>query len=118
MTVCVTLVFVGVAFRSVLVPLRSVITIGITILFVFGFAALTYVVSWALHLPVRGRVGSAHSCMGVHTQDGDMEWLPIPGLRSVNGIVWMLPVITFSVIVGIGESAKVACLSRVCACVT
>lgn len=53
-TVCVTLVFVGVAFRSVLVPLRSVITIGITILFVFGFAALTYVVSWALHLPVRG----------------------------------------------------------------
>lgn len=62
-TVCVTLVFVGVAFRSVLVPLRSVITIGITTLFVFGFAALTYVVSWALHLPVRGRVGSAHSCV-------------------------------------------------------
>lgn len=53
-TVCVTLVFVGVAFRSVLVPLRSVITIGITILFVFGFAALTYVVSWALNLPVAG----------------------------------------------------------------
>lgn len=43
-----------------------------------------------------------------------MEWLPIPGLRSVNGIVWMLPVITFSVIVGIGESAKGAAGAVVC----
>lgn len=43
-----------------------------------------------------------------------MEWLPIPGLRSVNGIVWMLPVITFSVIVGIGKSAKGAACAVAC----
>lgn len=41
-TAAVVLVFTGLAFKSVLIPVRSVFTIALTILFVWGLADITY----------------------------------------------------------------------------
>jgi uncharacterized membrane protein YdfJ with MMPL/SSD domain len=41
-TIGVVLLFVAVAFRSVLIPIRSIFTVALTIAFVYGFAILVY----------------------------------------------------------------------------
>lgn len=39
-TVGVVLLFVAISFRSILLPFRAVLTIGLTLLFVYGFAGI------------------------------------------------------------------------------
>ncbi|KNC53625.1 MmpL efflux pump [Thecamonas trahens ATCC 50062] len=75
-TAGVVLVMVGVAFRSVLMPLRAVLTIGLTIICVYGMATLTYEYSL-------------------------LEWTHIPGLHSFGSIEWLPPVVVFPIVVGI-----------------
>ena len=44
-TVVVVLIFTGVTFKSVLVPIRSILTIALTLAFTYGITSLIYGVS-------------------------------------------------------------------------
>jgi len=87
-TCAVVLVLMGFAFRSVLIPIRAVFTIGVTLSWVYGFASLTYT-------------------------NGVLEWTHIPGFQPIGALIWMIPLITFSIIVGIGLDYDIFLLTRV-----
>eukprot|EP01101_Sappina_pedata_P004725 TRINITY_DN2039_c0_g1_i1.p1 TRINITY_DN2039_c0_g1~~TRINITY_DN2039_c0_g1_i1.p1 ORF type:complete len:379 (+),score=65.96 TRINITY_DN2039_c0_g1_i1:145-1137(+) len=86
-TSVIVLVFVAVAFRSVLIPLRAILTIGLTIVWVFGFCNLTY-------------------------DNGLLNFVHFAGLQGVGAVVWGVPVISFSIIVGIGLDYDIFLLVR------
>ncbi len=88
-TAGVVLLFVGIAFRSVLVPIIAVLSSALTLAFVFGFADLTY-------------------------QYGVFDWLGFAGLSSspAHALLWMCPLLSFSVIVGISTDYTIFGLSR------
>eukprot|EP01006_Ploeotia_vitrea_P052094 TRINITY_DN67651_c4_g1_i2.p1 TRINITY_DN67651_c4_g1~~TRINITY_DN67651_c4_g1_i2.p1 ORF type:complete len:885 (-),score=13.74 TRINITY_DN67651_c4_g1_i2:623-3025(-) len=82
------LLFVGVSFKSATVPVRSVLTIGLTLLFVYGFADLTY-------------------------QHGALNWLHFAGLKGQKALMWLPPVMSFSIIVGIALDYDIFLLVRI-----
>lgn len=84
------LIFVGIAFRSLLIPLRSVLTIGLTIVFVYGIATLVY-------------------------QYGILNWLNFAGLSSEPSaaLVSLIPIIAFSIVVGVALDYDIFLLVRV-----
>eukprot|EP01104_Vermistella_antarctica_P020541 TRINITY_DN8827_c0_g1_i1.p1 TRINITY_DN8827_c0_g1~~TRINITY_DN8827_c0_g1_i1.p1 ORF type:complete len:933 (-),score=199.36 TRINITY_DN8827_c0_g1_i1:20-2818(-) len=84
----VVLVFVAINFRSLLIPIRSVLTIAITMTFVFGFVTLTYV-------------------------HGILNWTQVPGLQEQGAVYWLPPIIAFSIIVGIGLDYDIFLLARI-----
>lgn len=76
-TLAVAVVLLGVAFRSLVIPLRCVGSIVLTLFWVYGLAALTF-------------------------QDGMLDWTGIIGVSSkFHAQSWFLPVICFSMVVGI-----------------
>lgn len=75
-TCCVVFTVMAASFRSLLIPVRSVVTIAITLLVIFGFANLTY----------------EHDMLG---------WLQIAGLKDTGTIVWLAPMTTFTIVVGV-----------------
>lgn len=85
------IVFVGVAFRSAFIPLRAVCTIGCTLLFVFGFADLTY---------EHGKLDFT-STSGFH------------GLKSTGALIYFDPLFSFAVIVGLGLDYDTFLLVRI-----
>eukprot|EP00462_Mataza_sp_D1_P018131 CAMPEP_0175140068 /NCGR_PEP_ID=MMETSP0087-20121206/11259_1 /TAXON_ID=136419 /ORGANISM="Unknown Unknown, Strain D1" /LENGTH=816 /DNA_ID=CAMNT_0016423161 /DNA_START=101 /DNA_END=2552 /DNA_ORIENTATION=- len=89
-TSAVVLVITAFAFKSVLVPLRGVFTIAVTLGFVYGFASLTYT-----HQP------------------GAFDWLGLAGLKSQGALFWLVPVMTFAIIVGVGLDYDIFLLVRV-----
>jgi len=77
------------AFRSVLVPLRAVLSIALTVGWVYGILIWVY-------------------------QEGALEWTGIASLAPTpSGISWLVPVITFAVLVGLGLDYDVFLLTRV-----
>jgi len=89
-TMLVVFVLMGAFFQSIIAPLRSVITIGLTEAFVFGFSVLVY-------------------------QHGILDWT---GLRCLSSgasaeISWLAPVMAFSVILGLGLDYDVFLISRI-----
>src|SRR5690606_20539362 len=72
----VVLLFIAIAFQSVLIPLRSIFTIAMTIVFVYGFAVLTYIT-------------------------GIFSWLGWSGLEKTFGLTWLVPLLDFSIMVGV-----------------
>lgn len=82
------LIFVAIAFRSIIVPLRSILTITLTICFVYGFATLTY-------------------------QDGALNWIGLAGIQGIGALAWIVPIISYSLIVGIGLDYDIFLLIRV-----
>ena len=88
-TCALVLLFVGIAFKSALIPLRSIVTIALTILWVYGFAVFVY-------------------------QMGFLEWCGLKGLSGeFKALVSLVPVISFSIIVGIGLDYDIFLLVRV-----
>jgi predicted RND superfamily exporter protein len=87
-TLAAVFVLVAIAFRSLFVPLRSVVTISMTLAWVYGFAIMTY-------------------------QVGILDWMNWPSLMSTNGFYWMAPIMSFSVIVGVGLDYDIFLLTRV-----
>jgi hypothetical protein len=75
-TLTVVFFLIGVAFRSVLAPLRSVCTISLTLGVVYGLAILVY-------------------------QDGALDWLGWRPLGQVGNIAWLPIVMCFSIIIGL-----------------
>jgi len=84
----VVLAFVAVAFRSIVLPFRSVLTIGMTVLWVYGFADLVY-------------------------EHGVLNWLHFRGLQGYGAIHWAPPIISFSIIVGIALDYDIFLLVRI-----
>ena len=87
-TSAVVLLMVGLAFQSILVPIRSVLTIAITNLFVYGAATLTY-------------------------QYSLLEWTHIPGLKSFGAIEWLPPLVVLPILVGCALDYDIFLLVRV-----
>ena len=82
------LLLVGVAFRSVLLPLRTAATITVTLIVVYGMAVLVY-------------------------QDGIFDWAFVDGLHQGAGQEWLVPVLSFPILVGISLDYDVFLLSSV-----
>lgn len=79
---------VGVAFKSVVVPLRAVLTIAVTLAYIYGAAILVY-------------------------QHGALDWLGFAPLASTGAVYWMNPCMVFSILVGLGLDYDIFLLSRV-----
>jgi len=85
---CAMLVL-GVAYRSIVVPLRSLLTMLLTLLWVYGGGVLTY-------------------------QYGVLQWTGLWGLTGTfHCQYWMMPVVCFSMVVGICLDYDIFLLSRI-----
>jgi uncharacterized membrane protein YdfJ with MMPL/SSD domain len=83
------LVVVGIAFRSIIMPLRSVVSIAATQLFVFGLVVVTY------------------------QSPGIMNWMGWGSVQSFGAVSWTAPVVAFSVIVGVALDYDIFLITRV-----
>jgi uncharacterized membrane protein YdfJ with MMPL/SSD domain len=88
LVLCVAFGFVGTSFRTLVVPARAVITIMLTLSFVFGLLVLTY-------------------------QYGMFSWLGMSQLDNMHSIFWLSPVIAYAVCVGLGLDYDVFLLERI-----
>eukprot|EP00164_Ancoracysta_twista_P000151 GFYU01000222.1.p1 GENE.GFYU01000222.1~~GFYU01000222.1.p1 ORF type:complete len:843 (+),score=247.73 GFYU01000222.1:254-2782(+) len=87
-TLGVVFILVAVMFQSVFAPLRSVVTISITLMIVFGFASLTY-------------------------EYGVLEFMGADQLSKVGALNWITPVMSFSVLCGLALDYDVFLMARV-----
>jgi RND superfamily putative drug exporter len=83
----VTYIIIGLMFRSAIIPLRLLITVALTISFIFGMFDLVFLHHWGALL--------------------------IPQIENIQGLFWILPIIAFCVIVGLGLDYELFILSRV-----
>lgn len=87
-TTLVVLLFLGVCFRSVLIPLRAAATIAISLLFVYGANSLIYVY-------------------------GVLDWMHFWGFQKMGALLWMPPIVSFSIVVGLSLDYDLFLLVRV-----
>lgn len=87
-TTAVVFVVIGVAFRSLVIPLRSVLTIGMTVGLVYGLATFVY-------------------------QDNILDFLSLAGVQGTSALSWLPPVLCFSILVGLSLDYDVFLLIRV-----
>ncbi|MCL5282076.1 MAG: MMPL family transporter [Planctomycetes bacterium] len=80
-------IIIGLMFRSAIIPLRLLITVGLTISFIFGMFDLVFLRHWGAFL--------------------------LPQIENLQGLFWILPIIAFCVIVGLGLDYELFILSRV-----
>ena len=88
--VTLTVVFFLVAFffKSVTAPLRSIFTIGLTLMFCYGLVVLVYQYGW-------------------------LDWLAWDSVADTGQVSWLPPVMSFSIIVGLGLDYDIFLASRV-----
>jgi len=87
-TLGIAMVMLGVAFRSIVIPLRSIFSILLTVMWVYGLTVLVY-------------------------QDGLLEWTHVPGLTGAfKSQQWFIPAISFSVVCGICLDYDIFLLSK------
>jgi len=90
-TGAVVFLLIGVAFRSMVVPLRAVFSIGLTLCLVYGAAIFVY-------------------------EDGVLAFLQFKGLMPLQNdasLCWIPPILSFSIVVGLGLDYDVFLLSRI-----
>jgi len=88
-TMLVVFFLFGIFFRSIVAPLRSVVSIAMTLCFVFGLCVLVY-------------------------QHGILNWTRLPSWTSTGDeISWLVPVMAFSIIVGLALDYDVFLISRI-----
>jgi RND superfamily putative drug exporter len=80
-------IIIGLMLRSAIIPLRLLITVGLTISFIFGMFDLVFLRHWGAFV--------------------------IPQIAHIQGLFWILPIIAFCVIVGLGLDYELFILSRV-----
>eukprot|EP01061_Rhynchopus_euleeides_P010029 TRINITY_DN1936_c0_g3_i1.p1 TRINITY_DN1936_c0_g3~~TRINITY_DN1936_c0_g3_i1.p1 ORF type:complete len:865 (+),score=362.99 TRINITY_DN1936_c0_g3_i1:140-2734(+) len=83
--------FVFISFKSLFIPLRSVATIAVTIIWVYGFATMTY-------------------------EDCTLSWTHFMGFDCTHAVVYMIPLMSFSIVVGIGLDYDVFLVTRIVEC--
>eukprot|EP00047_Mylnosiga_fluctuans_P005590 m.241395 g.241395 ORF g.241395 m.241395 type:complete len:828 (-) comp13839_c0_seq1:140-2623(-) len=87
-TVAVVFVVVGVAFRSILIPLRSVFTISLTLGLVYGLATFVY-------------------------EDNILNFMQLGGVTGLGALYWIPPILSFSICVGLGLDYDIFLLTRI-----
>lgn len=87
-TLTFVFMLVGVAFRSLVVPIRTVLSLGLNLAFVYGSAVLVY-------------------------QYGTLDWMGVATLHSQGQLSWLTPIMTFSVVVGLGLDYDVFLITRI-----
>jgi hypothetical protein len=90
-TVSLVIVLVGIAFRSLVIPLRSILSIATTLAFVYGAGVAIY-------------------------QCGVLDFLHFFGLKGQGSLSWIVPIFSFSVLVGLSLDYDTFLLSRVTEC--
>ncbi|KAF4670902.1 hypothetical protein FOZ61_007912 [Perkinsus olseni] len=90
-TAAVCLVFVGVVYRSVLIALRGVLTIAVTLVFSFGFAAGVYIRGWLDFL----------------------NWAAVSSESTSDGLSWIALPSAFSVVLGLSLDYDIFLLGRI-----
>lgn len=81
------IIIVALIFRSVLLPIRLLFTLGLTILWTYGLASLVF-------------------CVGV------LDWTGL-GLGTLGELYWVVPVIVVTIIFGLGVDYDVFLFTRV-----
>eukprot|EP00301_Raphidiophrys_heterophryoidea_P019419 c4358_g1_i1.p1 GENE.c4358_g1_i1~~c4358_g1_i1.p1 ORF type:complete len:847 (-),score=201.77 c4358_g1_i1:157-2418(-) len=76
------------AFRSVVVPLRSIFSIALTLSWTYGISKLVY-------------------------NDGILGWLKLKPLAQYDGVSWFTPVMCFSILTGFGLDYDIFLLTRI-----
>jgi uncharacterized membrane protein YdfJ with MMPL/SSD domain len=88
-TALVVFTLMGSFFMSLLAPFRSILTLTLTLGFSFGLGVLVY-------------------------QDGLLNWLQLRPLTSVSGgFCWLVPIMSFTIIVGLALDYDVFLTSRI-----
>lgn len=85
--IVIVYVLIAIMFKSVFVPLRLIVTIGLTLSWIYGIASLIF---------------------DVGIVDGI-----IPALQDINALYWATPVMSFSILIGLGLDYDIFLLSRV-----
>ncbi len=86
-TILVIYVVIGLMFRSAFVPLRLLITIALTLSWIYGLSVLVF-------------------------EENILDWL-FPVLKDVDAMYWITPIMAFSILIGLGLDYDVFLLSRV-----
>ncbi|MHA1258929.1 MAG: MMPL family transporter, partial [Candidatus Heimdallarchaeaceae archaeon] len=85
--VFIVYLLIAIMFKSVLVPLRLIFTVGLTISWIYGLTALVFDV-------------------------GIINWM-IPLLGEINSLYWATPVMSFSILIGLTLDYDIFLLSRI-----
>ena len=86
-TIVVVYILIAVMFKSAFLPLRLLITIALTLSWIYGFAVLVF-------------------------EKGIFNWL-FPVLTDVQALYWITPIMAFSILVGLGLDYDIFLLSRI-----
>lgn len=86
-TIVIVLVLVGIMFRSIIVPFRLVLTLAIPLAYTYGLTIMIF-------------------------QEGDAKWLGSVVANS-TAIYWLVPVMAFSVLVGLSLDYDIFLLARI-----
>ncbi|UJG44094.1 MAG: MMPL family transporter [Candidatus Heimdallarchaeum endolithica] len=86
--VLIVYVLIVIMFRSLFIPLRLLITIGLTLSWIFGLAVLVF-------------------------EQNVLDWLFPNVLNGVNSLYWIVPIISFSIVLGLGLDYDIFLLSRI-----
>eukprot|EP01062_Namystynia_karyoxenos_P062451 TRINITY_DN55332_c0_g1_i1.p1 TRINITY_DN55332_c0_g1~~TRINITY_DN55332_c0_g1_i1.p1 ORF type:complete len:1016 (+),score=393.96 TRINITY_DN55332_c0_g1_i1:99-3146(+) len=84
----VVFLILGTVFKSLLIPLRAVCTIGLTLAWTFGFCDLVY----------------EHNLLG---------WMGITAWKGEGAVEWTNTIVLFSMVVGIGLDYDIFLLTRI-----
>ena len=87
-TAAVVFLVMGLAFRSILIPARAVVTIGLTLGLVYGSATLVY-------------------------QYNALNGLHLAGITGSGSLFWLSPVLSFSILVGLGLDYDIFLITRI-----
>ncbi|MHA1347373.1 MAG: MMPL family transporter [Candidatus Heimdallarchaeaceae archaeon] len=86
-TLIVVYILIGLMFKSFFIPLRLIFTIGITLSFIYGLGVLVFETSFLNNV--------------------------ISPLQDVHAFYWLVPVMAFSILIGLGLDYDIFLLSRI-----
>ncbi len=86
-TVLVVYIVIALMFRSVFIPLRLILTIGLTLSWIYGLSILVF------------ETAAFHSI--------------IPALQRVTALYWLVPIMAFTILIGLGLDYDIFLLSRI-----
>lgn len=87
-TMTIVVVFITISISSLLLPIRLVIAIGLTILWIYELATLVF-------------------------NDGVLDWISPSFSHNSAGLYWIVPLVALSIIVGLGIDYDIFLFSRI-----
>lgn len=86
-TILVVYILIAIMFKSVFIPLRLILTIGLTLSWIYG--------------------------LGIFVFKTQVFKTVIPALQGVNSFFWLVPIMAFTILIGIGLDYDIFLLSRI-----